>query len=143
MVQYGALPIGFGLGDGVAEGELRVLLITSRETGRWIIPKGWPQKKRAPNVVAAREAFEEAGIEGRVAQQPLIVYSYMKKLKSGQSVTCWVETYLLEVDRELDDWPEKFQRERRWMTPEEAASIVSDAGLVDVLRGLAREPMRL
>lgn len=132
MVQYGALPVA------VSNGELRVMLITSRETRRWIIPKGWPQKNRAPNVVAAREAFEEAGLEGRVAEQPLATFKYEKRLKSGKTVTCAVETYLFQVDRELDDWPEKRERERRWMSPEEAASLVSDAGLGEVLRDLRR-----
>ncbi len=132
MVQYGALPIL------IDDGQLRVLLITSRETRRWIIPKGWPVKKLSPSAVAAREAFEEAGLEGRVADRPLAVFSYVKRLKSGRCVTCQVETYLFEVDRELDDWPEKYQRERRWVSPDEAARLVSDAGLGDVLRELVR-----
>lgn len=133
MVQYGALPITV---DG---GEVRVLLITSRETRRWIIPKGWPEKKLSPSAVAAREAFEEAGLEGRVAEQPLATFQYIKRLKSGKSVTCAVETYLFEVDRELEDWPERSERERRWMTPDEAARLVSDAGLVEVLRDFSRQ----
>lgn len=132
MVQYGALPIV------VDRGELRVLLITSRETRRWIIPKGWPIKKLSPSAVAAREAFEEAGLEGRAAERPVGVFSYVKRLKSGQHVTCHVETYLFEVERQLDDWPEKCQRERRWVSPEEAAHLVSDTGLGEVLRRLGR-----
>jgi len=134
MVQYGALPII------VDDGRVRVLLITSRETRRWIIPKGWPHKKLSPSAVAALEAFEEAGLEGRVAEQPMAVFSYIKRLKSGKCVTCQVETYLFQVERELDEWPEKDQRERRWMSPDEAALLVSDDGLVAVLRDLGRLP---
>lgn len=130
MVQYGALPIT------VSNGEMRVLLITSRETRRWIIPKGWPHKKLSPSAVAAREAYEEAGLEGRIAEQPLATFHYVKRLKSGRCVTCAVETYVMEVERELADWPERQERERRWASLSEAAGLVGDPGLGEVLRGL-------
>jgi 8-oxo-dGTP pyrophosphatase MutT (NUDIX family) len=133
MTQYGALPVA------VDQDGIRVMLITSRETRRWIIPKGWPHKRLSPRAVAALEAYEEAGLQGRVAEQPTAVFSYVKRLKSGKSVTCQVETYLFHVEQELDDWPEKLERERRWMTPDEAARLVSDVGLVEVLKDLQRQ----
>ena len=129
--QYAALPYT------VREGQAEVMLITSRDTRRWIIPKGWPEKKVAPADLAAREAYEEAGLVGRTTQQPCGRYRYEKRLKSGKSATCDVDVYLLQVERELDDWPEKGQRERRWMTPAQAALLVSEAGLIELLLDLA------
>ena len=129
--QYGALP--YAVRDGLPQ----VMLITSRDTGRWIIPKGWPEKKVSPPDLAAREAYEEAGLVGRPKQQPVGQYRYEKRLKSGKCATCDVDVFLLQVERELDEWPEKGQRERRWMTPAQAALLVSEAGLVDLLLNLA------
>ena len=113
------------------------MLITSRDTGRWIIPKGWPEKKLAPAELAAREAFEEAGLVGRTGERPFGSYRYEKRLRSGKSTLCNVDVYLFEVDEQLDDWPERGQRERQWMTPGKAAMLVSEAGLVELLLELA------
>jgi 8-oxo-dGTP pyrophosphatase MutT (NUDIX family) len=62
--------------------------VTSRETRRWIIPKGWPMKRMPPHTAAAREAFEEAGVLGQVRRRPLGSYSYRKRLKNGEAVVC-------------------------------------------------------
>lgn len=120
---------------------LEVLLITSRETRRWIIPKGWAEKGTEPHDMAAREASEEAGVRGKVWQQPYATYSYEKHLTAKQSVECHVTVYLLEVEQELEDWPEKGQRERRWLSPSQAALEISESGLVGMLLrlGLPRE----
>lgn len=133
--QYAALPVT------VKDGQPLVMLITSRETRRWIIPKGWPEKKTKPYDVAAQEAFEEAGLVGRVEERPFGTFQYEKRLRSGRTTTCVVKVYRLEVERELDDWPEKGERERRWMAPDEAALLISEAGLVDLLRSLATFPL--
>ena len=129
--QYAALPYV------VREGQPEVMLITSRETGRWIIPKGWPEKALTPAELAAREAYEEAGLLGRPQRHPYGSYRYEKRLKSGKVATCDVDVFLLQVERELDEWPEKSQRERRWMSPGQAAMLVSEAGLVELLLELA------
>lgn len=125
-IQYAALP--FTIRDGLPQ----VMLITSRETRRWVIPKGWPEKKLRPMEVAAREAFEEAGLIGRIGKEPFTSFRYEKRLPSGKTTACVVQTFLFEVQQELDEWPEKGQRERRWMSPGEAALLVSEAGLVEV-----------
>jgi 8-oxo-dGTP pyrophosphatase MutT (NUDIX family) len=130
--QFAALP------TTVRTGQLHVLLITSRETRRWVIPKGWPEKGYSPPELAAREAYEEAGIVGRVAPVPLGSYRYAKRLTAKKAVPCVVEVYLLEVERELDDWPERRQRERRWLPPAEAAPLVEEAGLADLLLRMGR-----
>ena len=124
----------------VRDGELQVLLITSRGSGRWVIPKGWAEGKVAPHLLAAREAYEEAGLVGRMEERPIGSYHYAKRLKSGRVAFCSVAVYRLEVERELDDWPERGEREKRWMPPAQAARLVAEADLAAILHGLAPAP---
>ena len=86
---------------------MEVLLITSRDTGRWIIPKGWPLKGKAPHKAAAREAREEAGIVGKINKRPLGSFFYEKRLKRGKIVVCEVQVFGLKVKRQKASWPEK------------------------------------
>ena len=105
-----------------------VLLITSRETKRWIIPKGWPMKGKKDWNAAAREAFEEAGVEGKMGKKSIGIYHYVKRKLSGD-LDCKVIVYPLEVKNELKVWPEKAERKRRWFSAEAAAAVVTDDGL--------------
>lgn len=130
--QFGALPIA-----REPDGTLGVMLVTSRETKRWIIPKGWPIPGLEPHEVAAREAYEEAGLVGEIGQDPLGSYTYEKRLKRRGSVTCVVEVFPLEVRERLPRWPEMKERETRWFGIEEAASAVTEEALSAILRGLA------
>ncbi len=116
----------------IVDNRLCVLLVTSRDTGRWIVPKGWPKKKVKPCDQAAQEAFEEAGVIGKIAKKPIGSYRYQKRLKKG-SVACDVEVFLLKAEREAEDWRERQQRTKRWMPPAEAAGLVSEAGLAELL----------
>ncbi|MFV3073454.1 NUDIX hydrolase [Niveispirillum fermenti] len=118
----------------------QVMLVTSRETRRWILPKGWIKKKLTPDAMAAREAFEEAGVLGRIASCPIGDYHYLKRMPDGAAIECDVAVYLLEVTRVLDTWPEMDQRERRWMRIDDAAALISDGELVPLLRRLAQVP---
>ncbi len=127
VTQYAALPFR------LEKGRTRVMLVTSRGKGRWIIPKGWPEKALEPHVSAAKEAYEEAGILGRMEERPIGTYRCKKRLASGETTICRVKAYLLEVERQLRDWPEKGQRLTRWMAPKKAARLVSEAGLVRLL----------
>lgn len=120
------------------EERLEVLLITSRETRRWIITKGWTEKGTKPDDMAAREAFEEAGIRGKIGKFPHDSYRYEKRLTEKRSVECLVTVYLLEVDQELEEWLEKAERERRWLSSSQAALEVSESGLVAMLLRLDR-----
>jgi len=129
--QFAALPYK------LCDGELRVMLVTSRETRRWIIPKGWPEKALEPHALAAREAFEEAGLVGIAAPTPIGFFQYEKRLKTGKTRTCKVAVYPLEVEYELADWPETGQRERRWFSPSEAALLVQEGGLISLLLHIA------
>lgn len=110
-------------------GRTEVLLVTSRDTGRWVLPKGWPMKGRGPAGAAAREAYEEAGVLGRVAEVPIGVYHYSKAMPDGSALTCRVEVFPLEVRHLLDDYPERRQRVRRWMSPARAADSVAEPEL--------------
>ena len=131
--QYAALPLA------VEDGETRVMLITSRETRRWIIPKGWAEPGLAPHEVAAKEAREEAGLVGAIAAEPIASYSYEKRLPKGEIRLCEVDVYPLAVDRQLAKWPEKKQRETRWFSFAEAALEVEEGGLITLLLSLAAE----
>ncbi|MCW2242459.1 NUDIX hydrolase [Azospirillum canadense] len=110
-----------------------MLLITSRETRRWIVPKGWAEKGTEPHDMAAQEAFEEAGVRGKIKKRPYGSYRYEKRLTASQSVECEVTVFLLEVQQELEDWPERAERERRWLRPSQAALAISEGGLVPML----------
>jgi 8-oxo-dGTP pyrophosphatase MutT (NUDIX family) len=129
-IQYGAVPVT------VHDGEPMIMLVTSRGTGRWIIPKGRPEKGVAPHKLAAREAFEEAGLLGRIDRQPLGRYRDLKRRADGRAVEYEIEVFRLEVERELPEWPEKGQRERRWYPLDEAVARAEPDGLVDILAGL-------
>jgi 8-oxo-dGTP pyrophosphatase MutT (NUDIX family) len=117
---------------------MRVALLTSRETGRWVIPKGWPIANLTGAEVASREAIEEAGLSGVVAaSKPAGHYSYAKRLSTGQTINCQVDVYLLHVQVELSAWPEMAQRVRAWFSPQVAATLVAERALAKILVGLA------
>lgn len=127
--QYAALPWRR------AKAGVEVLLITSRETRRWVIPKGWPIKKKRPGPSAAQEAFEEAGVRGDVSRKAIGAYHYDKRLRSGRSQHVRVFVHALEVKDELEAWPEQGQRERKWTSPGEAAELVEERQLKRLLAG--------
>ena len=117
---------------------LRVLLITSLNSKRWILPKGWPEEGMTLAESAAREAFEEAGVTGEIAASPLGAYHYLKERKDGGAMPCSVDVFALQVTQELDDWPEKGTRELSWLPLTEAAAKVGEPGLRTILRDFAR-----
>lgn len=126
-------------------GAIEVLLITSRDTGRWVIPKGWPMGKKKPHQVACTEAWEEAGVRGRVQKKAWGHYSYVKKLDDGNLVPATVQVHLLDV-RELEsEYPEKNERRLGWFTPAAAASCVKEPelrGLFSKLETMALPAVR-
>ena len=129
--QYAALPFRID-----TDGRSQVMLLTSRATKRWVIPKGWPMCGKKPREVAAQEAFEEAGLVGRlIGKRPVGSFHYAKELASGVSVLCQVKVFLLLVEQQLDDWPEREQRETRWFGAFDAAALVAEGGLAEILRG--------
>ena len=114
-----------------------MLLITSRGTGRFIIPKGWPMKGHKDHQAAAIEAQQEAGIIGRVHKKPVGNYTYWKR-RGAHFDYCRVKVFPLEFRHQLPEWREKGQRRGAWLLPDEAADLVDDPGLVDIIRHLPR-----
>src|ERR1700757_5349714 len=111
-IQFGALPWWFG-----ESGRPQVMLLSSRETRRWVIPKGWPMRGKKSREAATQEAYEEAGLIGHVVgKRPIGIYHYSKQRRSG-STLCQVRVYLFRVERQLDEWPEKQERARQWFDP--------------------------
>jgi len=127
--QVGALPIRWN------DDEPTILLVTSRDTRRWIIPKGWPMRNRSNAKAAAREALEEAGVRGRVQSKPIGSYIYLKRLPDSVE-ECKLTLYLLEVEDELPTFEEMDERRRAWFSFAEAMDQADDAGLRDILREL-------
>ena len=129
--QYGAAPYRHGV-----DGDVEILLVTSRDTGRWIIPKGWPIKKLGPLRTAMREAYEEAGVRGDGG--PAVgAFDYLKLMSKGPNHICEVEVFPLLVREELENWPEKAERERRWFTPADASGAVTEDRLKEILLDLS------
>ena len=130
--QIGALPF-----RRARDGSRRFLLVTSRESRRWVIPKGWPMKGRKPFQAAAREAYEEAGLRGQVGKRPLGYYLYEKRLKNFDAVICQVKVFPLRVRKQLKQFPEQHQRELRWFTAAQAAEAVAEPGLAAIIRAVS------
>jgi 8-oxo-dGTP pyrophosphatase MutT (NUDIX family) len=114
-----------------------VMLITSRDTGRWIIPKGWPIDGLTPEAAALREAWEEAGVEGEAAPVCLGLYPYEKLLGPDRKVPCIVAVYPVRVARLRNRFPERKERRREWFTPARAAERVEEDALRRLIAGFS------
>ncbi len=116
-----------------AKGKLRVLMITSRGIGRWITPKGWPMRGRAPWDAALIEAWEEAGVRGTVQSQALGAYEYYKWRNDAEPLLCRVTVYPVHVTCLEDEFPEAGQRRRQWFSTKDAAQHVAEPKLAEIL----------
>jgi 8-oxo-dGTP pyrophosphatase MutT (NUDIX family) len=124
-VQYGALPYRL-----TKSGAPEILLVTSRQTKRWIIPKGWPIKGLKPAKSAAREAYEEAGVRGSIKTKAIGVFFYEKRSDDdGIIIPCDVRVFPLLVKRQCKTWPESEQRVARWLEPAVALSLIKEKSL--------------
>jgi len=126
--QFGALCFRF------KNGKIEFLLITSRRTKRWILPKGWPENKMTPGESAANEAFEEAGVTGEHDERPIGIYCYNKKVEPGEILPCVVTIFSLKVKNILSNYPEKLERKRKWFTRENAAKSVAEPELAMLIK---------
>lgn len=134
--QFAALPF-----RRKKNGEVEVMLISSRDMGRWIIPKGWPIDSMRPAEAAATEAWEEAGLRGRAYDAVLGLYSYSKWLDEDLSIPCIVVVFGLEVSHEDTVFPEAGLRKTKWMSRKKAAQRVDEPELKQILLGF--DPERL
>src|SRR5262245_8313377 len=133
--QVGALPV-----RRAPDGTLLVLLVTTLQTQRWIIPKGWPWPGQQDYHAAAEEAREEAGVLGEARVVSIGSYTYEKQRQSG-TVPVQVTVYVLEVREELDTWPECERRQRAWFTLSDAAAVVQEPELRTLLLELQANGM--
>jgi 8-oxo-dGTP pyrophosphatase MutT (NUDIX family) len=131
--QYAALPYRRRDGDSI-----EIMLITSRDTGRWVIPKGWPEPELGPAKSAAREALEEGGLVGRITDHSIGSYHYDKRMPDGSILYCVVEVFVLEVSSQIKSWPERHERTTRWFAPHEAAEAVQEPQLRSIILGLTK-----
>jgi 8-oxo-dGTP pyrophosphatase MutT (NUDIX family) len=139
-----------GTGDQVAaipmkwtkDGELRILMVTSRDTGRWVLPKGWTMDGHKPWRAAEIEALEEAGVTGYISREALGDYTYDKRLQGGAVIPCTVRVYPMIVAAVKRNWKERKERRRHWFSPEGAAEAVSEPGLAALLAGLRDKPRK-
>lgn len=126
--QFAALPYRLD-----KRGKIQILLISSRDTGRWIIPKGWPIEGRTGPETAEIEAYEEAGIRGKAGTEPLGTYDYLKREQNKSDRPCRVTVFAFHVLKDLNEWPEKSQRRQRWFSPGKAASKVDEPELAAII----------
>lgn len=139
-----------GYGDQVAaiplrwndDGDLRILLVTSRDTGRWVLPKGWTMDGKKPWRAAEIEALEEAGVRGYISHEPIGDYLYDKKLDDGSIVPCKVRLYPMIVEKVKRNWKERKERKRRWFSVQGAANAVNEPDLTELLETLRKKPKR-
>ena len=123
-IQTGALPYRLGRKKG-----FEVLLVTGRRSRRWTIPKGWPMDGKSLAEAAAQEAFEEAGVRGKVNPEPLGTFRHVKTNLPVGNLEVNIVVHSMEVERELPKWPELGQRKRKWFKAAEAADRVDSEEL--------------
>jgi 8-oxo-dGTP pyrophosphatase MutT (NUDIX family) len=131
-LQYGVIPYRRG------KGRIEIMLITSRNTRRWIVPKGWPLARKPSREVARLEALEEAGLEGTIGKRAVGSFHYHKRLKDGSVVLCRVAVFAFEVGRELENWLESNERQRRWFDAQRAIKLVREPELKALIGAFVR-----
>lgn len=125
-----------------AEGQLEVLLVTTKFTRRFIIPKGWPAEGRKDAKSAAKEAEQEAGVLGDVEESPFARYSYLKKIEH-EYVSVSVDVFALKVTGQIDEWRERDCRFTRWLSADEAALLTDEPELIPLIRSFAQSKRRI
>src|SRR5580704_17015051 len=132
-VQHGALSYRF-----TQMAALEILIVTTRQSRRWIVPKGWPIKRLTPSKSAAREAFEEAGVRGKIGARAIGNFRYNKTGQNGADPDCEVKIFPLLVRRQSATWPEHGQRVVQWVDPEKAISLIREPELKAIVAKFAK-----
>ena len=132
--QVAALPLRV-----VSKNRLEILMITSRETKRWVVPKGWPMEGRTDWQAAAEEALEEAGVTGSVLKKSVGSYRYTKIRKDQPDLPCDVSLFPMLVKEEMLRWKEMHERKRKWFSLSSAAKRVWEKELRSLLRNLDKK----
>ncbi len=129
-LQYAALPWRWN-------NELEVMLVSSRETRRWVVPKGWPMRHRKPHDAAAQEALEEAGLVGHIAKKALGTFKYEKRMRNGAILPCKVDVFPMHVVRQRKTWREFHERTTRWFSIPDAVAAVREPDLKELILRLS------
>ncbi len=129
--QIAALPVVWD-----KNGKLRVLMVTSRDSGRWVMPKGWQMDGKKPWHAAKIEALEEAGAIGFISDTEIGHYHYDKRMEDGRKILCRVTLYPMIVDKLKSRWKERKQRKRHWFSAKKAAKLVEEKELTQLLKSL-------
>ncbi|MCF2869827.1 NUDIX hydrolase [Octadecabacter sp. G9-8] len=116
----------------IKDDKVQFCIVTSRRSKRWIVPKGWPMNGETPMDAAATEAYEEAGVRGKIYPRPIGVFSYYK-VRSEDELPCMAVVYPLKVKKVLKRWPEDKERERKWVSRKKAAAMVDDDELKAII----------
>ena len=124
-----------------SKGRVKVLMVTSRGTGRWILPKGWPINGLTAAQAAATEAWEEAGVSGQVLDRVVGQFTYDKARDGAPPLACRVDVFPLRVDALSADFPECTERKREWMSLERAAKQVGAADVSALLRAFSPDDL--
>jgi 8-oxo-dGTP pyrophosphatase MutT (NUDIX family) len=125
-----------------SDGELEFLLVTSRTSKHWLLPKGWPIPGKSGLESALQEAFEEAGIQAKGPDTPIGRYAFIKVLHDATELPCTMAVYAVGNVEELTEWPEQGQRDRMWFTQADAVSIAFDFNLSLFLAGVSYDKKR-
>lgn len=133
MLQVAALPWR------VRDGEVEVCLVTSRGTGRWILPKGWPEKKLSHAKAAEIEAWEEAGLRGKAENTACGSFVASKGVEPGLELNVRLDVYMMHDPEQANKFPEKGERKVRWMSLDDAIETADEPGLKSLLAGLRDE----
>jgi 8-oxo-dGTP pyrophosphatase MutT (NUDIX family) len=120
------------------DGSIEVLLVTTRGTGRWMVPKGWPMRGKSHSEAAAQEAYEEAGVRGPANPVELGRFAHEKTRFPEASINCTVAVFPMAVEQELTRWPERGQRSRRWFSIDDAARAVQSPDLAGIIARIDR-----
>ena len=118
----------------IVKGKIKVLLITSRETRRWIVPKGWPKDGKTPAASAAEEAWEEAGVRGNSDGRCVGIFSYSKDAGAMGELPCIAMVFAIEVTEMAKHYPEENERDRIWVSRKKASKMVEEPELSRILQ---------
>jgi len=125
----------------IHDGKVEILLVTTRRSGRWIIPKGWPMDGETPAGAAATEAWEEAGVTGKLSHHVLGFYAYDKGY-AGDRMPCVVAVFPLKVKKVAKQFPERSQRRRKWVSLKKAAGMVTEPELRAMIKAFDPRTLR-
>jgi 8-oxo-dGTP pyrophosphatase MutT (NUDIX family) len=104
---------------------IEFLLVNTNGGGKWTFPKGDPEPSLSHSQAAEREAWEEAGVQGRIEPRHFHLYLHSKGVfwKPPGVREYVIKAFLLEVEQAVK--PPEPQRNPTWFAPEEAKKTLA------------------